>query len=86
MMWNHRSDGAVAVYDDNDEPYEPDGTNEVIIEPVMAKFAPTKDIACPVCNGGELTYRRALDNRFEIYCGACHTVLAHVTLGTKVYG
>jgi hypothetical protein len=79
MRWNSRRDGATAVYDDNPL-YEPTGTDEIVVEPIVEAFQSARRCEC----GGAFGHRHALDGRIEIICLRCHDITERITLGTAV--
>ena len=76
MRWSERRDGAVAVYDENDD------QDLMIVEPVVEEFTPTHAGRCRC--GAQLDFRRTA-NGAEVFCFRCHTTLARIDLGTKVH-
>jgi hypothetical protein len=77
MRWSERRDGAVAVYDENDD------QDLMIVEPVVERLTPTHAGRCRC--GGALSFRCVTDGTNEIFCFRCHTTLARIELGAKVY-
>jgi hypothetical protein len=58
MRWNSRRDGAVAIYDENDD------RDLMVVEPILTSFTPTREGQCDC--GGALGFRCTTDGAGEI--------------------